>query len=89
MSRETTEKLPNRKLKQPLGFHAEVLVIPDNDVIQDIDADDLPGFHQSFCQADILLGGGNIAGRVIMHKETEDTIIQTHFHSRFLLNPSE
>jgi hypothetical protein len=46
-----------------------MLVIPDDDMVEDINADDLPGFHQSFCQADILLGGGNITGRMIMHKD--------------------
>ena len=45
-----------------------MLVIPDDDMVEDIDADDLPGFDKPFRQADILLGGGNIAGRVIMHK---------------------
>jgi len=39
-----------------------VLVIPDDDMVEDIDADDLPGFDKPFRQADILLGGGRIAG---------------------------
>jgi hypothetical protein len=30
-------------------------------MVEDINADDLPIFHQSFRQADILLGGGRIA----------------------------
>jgi hypothetical protein len=33
-----------------------VLVIPDNNIVQDINPDDLSGFHQPFRQADILLG---------------------------------
>jgi hypothetical protein len=55
-------------LKQPPGFHAGMLVIRDDDMVEDFNADDRPGFYQSFCQADILLGGGNIAGGVIMHE---------------------
>ena len=62
------EQLPDKKLKQSLSFHTEVLVIPDDDMVQDIDADDLSGFHQPFRQADILFGGGNIPGGVIMDK---------------------
>ena len=46
-----------------------MLVIPDDDMVEDIDADDLPGFDKPFRQADILLGGGRIAGRVIVDKD--------------------
>ena len=72
-------------LKQSFRFHAEVLVIPDNNMVQDIDADDLTGFYQPFRQADVLFGGGNITGRVVVDKDAEDSIIQVHFRSLYQL----
>jgi succinyl-CoA synthetase beta subunit len=43
----------------------------------------------TFRQADILLGGRNIAGGVIMHKDTQDIIIQIHSHLWFVLTTKE
>lgn len=62
-----------------------MIIIRNDDVVEDINADDLPGFHQSSRQADILLGCGDITGRMIMGEDSQDTIILTHFHSRFSL----
>jgi hypothetical protein len=45
----------NRFLKTIKKTHS-LLVIPDNNIVQDINPDDLSGFHQPFRQADILLG---------------------------------
>ena len=68
-------------LKQSFCFHTEVLVIPDDNVVENINPNNLSGFYQPFCQADVLLRGANITWGMIVHKDAEDSIIQTHFLS--------
>ena len=58
-------------------------MIPDDNVVEDFDADDLSGFHQPFRQADILLGDGSIAGRVIMDKDDRGSRGGNRFFEHF------
>ena len=48
-------------------LHADVMVFPDDDVIETGDADDIPRFDQPFGDLDVFPTRGRVPARMIVH----------------------
>lgn len=54
---------------EPLGLHADVSALPDDDVIEDGNIDDLAGFNQFLSEGDVLSGRRRIPAGVVMNDD--------------------
>ena len=50
-------------------LHADVMVFPDDDVVETSDADDVPCFDQSFGHFDVFPTWGRVPARMIVHSD--------------------